>query len=60
RLGLSEGARVRLQIAGESFELPLQLSDRLAPGLLALPHGIAGLPAVFDGLLAERIEEVRP
>ena len=39
RLGIEDGARVRLATATASLEVAVEYSDRLMPGVVSLPHG---------------------
>jgi NADH-quinone oxidoreductase subunit G len=60
RLGLGEGASVALTIDGRLLRLPLRVCDELASGLIGLPVGLPGIPAVIAGALVTALQEVAP
>ena len=39
RLGLADGARVRVRSAVGELEAPVELSDEMMPGVVSVPHG---------------------
>ncbi|MFO0584381.1 MAG: molybdopterin-dependent oxidoreductase [Anaeromyxobacter sp.] len=39
RRGLADGARVRVRSRAGEIEVPLRVSDEVAPGVVSLPHG---------------------
>jgi anaerobic selenocysteine-containing dehydrogenase len=39
RLGLADGARVRLRSAAGELEAPVEISDEMMPGVVSIPHG---------------------
>jgi NADH-quinone oxidoreductase subunit G len=49
RLGLAEGALLRLSSQGLALQLPLQIDDSLPLGVVALPLGLPGIPAHLSG-----------
>ncbi|SDU00516.1 NADH dehydrogenase subunit G [Pseudomonas pohangensis] len=58
RLGLQEGSRLRLTIDQQTLNLPVHIDSELADGLIGLPVGLAGIPAVLSGRFAESLQEV--
>ncbi len=57
RLGVNEGALVSLNVAGQTLRLPLRVSEELSAGLVALPVGLAGIPAAIAGKTADSLQE---
>ena len=57
RLGVNEGALLRLQVAGQELRLPLQIKPELSAGLVGLPAGFEGIPVDFAGLTVEGLQE---
>lgn len=57
RLGVNEGALLRLQVAGQELRLPLQIKPELSIGLVGLPAGFEGIPVDFAGLTVEGLQE---
>ncbi|MBB3103677.1 NADH-quinone oxidoreductase subunit NuoG [Azomonas macrocytogenes] len=58
RLGLNEGANIALNVTnGERLAVTLRLSDKLAPGLIGLPVGLQGIPALVASLSIDSVEE---
>jgi len=57
RLVLKDGALLNLQIDGLNLRLPVRIDQQLADGLLGLPVGLPGIPAVLSGLFAEDLQE---
>ncbi len=39
RLGLADGARVRVRSAAGELEAPVEVSDEMMPGVVSVPHG---------------------
>jgi NADH-quinone oxidoreductase subunit G len=58
RLGLREGSPLRLTIDQTTLNLPVHIDSELADGLIGLPVGLAGIPAVLSGRFAEGLQEV--
>ncbi len=57
RLGVNEGALVSLNVAGQTLRLPLRVSEELSAGVVALPVGLAGIPAAIAGKTADSLQE---
>ncbi|NVZ71105.1 NADH-quinone oxidoreductase subunit NuoG [Pseudomonas costantinii] len=57
RLGVNEGALLSLNVAGQTLRLPLRINDELGAGLVALPKGIAGIPAAIFGKTVDGLQE---
>ncbi len=57
RLGVNEGALVSLNVAGQTLRLPLRVSEELSAGIVALPVGLAGIPAAIAGKTADSLQE---
>ncbi|GLK89659.1 NADH-quinone oxidoreductase subunit NuoG [Pseudomonas turukhanskensis] len=57
RLGVNDGALVSLNVAGQTLRLPLRVSEELSAGLVALPVGLAGIPAAIAGKTADSLQE---
>ncbi|WP_440466240.1 NADH-quinone oxidoreductase subunit NuoG [Pseudomonas sp. YH-1] len=57
RLGVNEGAIIRLTVKGQELRLPLRVSEELGAGLVALPIGLQGIPAGVIGAVAEGLQE---
>ncbi|MGH8353859.1 MAG: NADH-quinone oxidoreductase subunit NuoG, partial [Pseudomonas sp.] len=57
RLGVNDGALLSLRVGGQELRLPLRVSAELSAGLVALPVGLAGIPAVLAGRRAEALQE---
>ncbi|SDO42940.1 NADH-quinone oxidoreductase subunit NuoG [Pseudomonas jinjuensis] len=57
RLGVNDGAMLRLTVKGQELRLPLRVSDELGAGLVALPIGLQGIPAGVIGCVAEGLQE---
>lgn len=57
RLGVNEGALLRLDVAGQTLRLPVRVTEELAIGVIGLPVGLPGIPAQVAGAVVSRIEE---
>ena len=57
RLGVNDGALLSLTVAGQTLRLPLQIPQVLAIGVVGLPVGLVGMPALIAGRVVTRIEE---
>lgn len=57
RLGVNDGALLSLNVAGQTLRLPLRINDELGAGLVALPKGIAGIPAAIFGKTVDGLQE---
>nr|WP_298112654.1 NADH-quinone oxidoreductase subunit NuoG [uncultured Pseudomonas sp.] len=57
RLGVNDGALLAVRVNGQTLRLPLSVRDELAVGLIGLPVGLPGIPALIGGALATSIEE---
>jgi NADH-quinone oxidoreductase subunit G len=60
RLGLGDGGLVALTLDGQVLRLPLRLCDELASGLIGLPVGLPGIPAIIAGAVVTAVQEVTP
>ena len=55
RLGLSDGARARINNGARQIEVQVELSDAMMPGVVSLPHGWGhDLPGTRLGVAQER------
>ncbi|WP_313026020.1 NADH-quinone oxidoreductase subunit NuoG [Pseudomonas lopnurensis] len=57
RLAVDEGALLSLELDGDTLRLPLRILDELAVGLVGLPAGLPGIPAVFAGATVTALKE---
>ncbi|WP_395501789.1 NADH-quinone oxidoreductase subunit NuoG [Ectopseudomonas mendocina] len=57
RLGVNDGALLALRVNGQALRLPLQVRDDLAIGLVGLPLGLPGIPAVIAGASVTLLQE---
>ncbi|ROM33391.1 NADH-quinone oxidoreductase subunit G [Pseudomonas poae] len=57
RLGVNDGALLSLNVAGQTLRLPLRINDELGAGLVALPKGLAGIPAAIFGKTVDGLQE---
>ncbi|WP_421681455.1 NADH-quinone oxidoreductase subunit NuoG [Stutzerimonas urumqiensis] len=57
RLAVNEGARLALSLDGQALHLPLRILDDLPLGVIGLPVGLAGIPAVFADARVTDIQE---
>lgn len=60
RLGLQEGSFLNMTIDQQHLRLPVRIDSQLADGLLGLPVGLPGIPAVLHGRFAEALQEAKP
>ncbi|HLA30394.1 MAG TPA: NADH-quinone oxidoreductase subunit NuoG, partial [Pseudomonas sp.] len=51
RLGAGDGALLSLSVNGQALRLPLQIHEDMAIGLVGLPAGLPGIPALIAGVL---------
>ena len=54
---MNDGALLSLTVAGQTLRLPLQITEELAIGVVGLPVGLAGIPALIAGSVVTHIEE---
>jgi len=57
RLGVNDGALLAVRVNGQALRLPLQVRDDLAIGLVGLPVGLPGIPAVIAGASVTLMQE---
>jgi len=57
RLGVNDGALLSLTVDGQTLRLPLRINEELGAGLVALPSGIAGIPAAIFGKTVDGLQE---
>ena len=57
RLGVNDGTLLSLNVAGQTLRLPLRINEELGAGLIALPKGIAGIPAAIFGKTVDGLQE---
>ncbi|PKH23483.1 NADH-quinone oxidoreductase subunit G [Pseudomonas sp. 43NM1] len=57
RLGVNDGALLSFNVAGQTLRLPLRINEELGAGLVALPAGIAGIPAAIFGKTVDGLQE---
>ncbi|MBC9251020.1 NADH-quinone oxidoreductase subunit G [Pseudomonas alcaligenes] len=57
RLGVNDGALLALTVNGQALRLPLQVNEDLAIGLVGLPVGLPGIPALLAGAVVTAIQE---
>lgn len=57
RLGVNEGALLNVNVDGQTLRLPLRINEELGAGLVALPAGIAGIPAAIFGKTVDGLQE---
>ncbi|UYP28648.1 NADH-quinone oxidoreductase subunit NuoG [Pseudomonas sp. Z8(2022)] len=57
RLGVNDGALLAVRVNGQALRLPLQMRDDLAIGLVGLPVGLPGIPAVIAGASVTLMQE---
>ena len=57
RLGVNDGALLALRVNGQALRLPLKVRDDLAIGLVGLPLGLPGIPAVIAGASVTLLQE---
>ncbi|WGL63111.1 NADH-quinone oxidoreductase subunit NuoG [Pseudomonas sp. CW003PS] len=56
-LGVNDGALLALRVNGQALRLPLKVRDDLAIGLVGLPLGLPGIPAVIAGASVTLLQE---
>jgi NADH-quinone oxidoreductase subunit G len=54
---LAAGARITIDVAGQTLRLPVELRPDLALGVVGLPVGLAGVPPVAAGAIATLARE---
>ncbi|HSC83311.1 MAG TPA: NADH-quinone oxidoreductase subunit NuoG [Pseudomonas sp.] len=57
RLGVNDGALLSLSVNGQALRLPLQIHEDMAIGLVGLPAGLPGIPALIAGAVVSSIQE---
>ncbi|MNG32862.1 NADH-quinone oxidoreductase subunit G [compost metagenome] len=57
RLGVNDGALLSLNVNGQALRLPLQIHEDMAIGLVGLPVGLPGIPAVVAGAVVTGVQE---
>lgn len=57
RLGVNDGVLLALRVNGQALQLPLQVRDDLAVGLVGLPVGLPGIPAAVAGASVTLLQE---
>ncbi|MGF6693751.1 NADH-quinone oxidoreductase subunit G [Metapseudomonas resinovorans] len=57
RLGVNDGALLALTINGQTLRLPLAVKEEMGIGLIGLPAGLPGIPAVFAGAVVTAVQE---
>lgn len=57
RLGVNDGALLSVNVDGQTLRLPLRINEELGAGLVALPAGIAGIPAAIFGKTVDGLQE---
>lgn len=58
KLGVNPGAMLGLTVGGVSLRLPLQTSAALSSGLIGLPAGLPGIPALTANVSVSDVQEV--
>ncbi len=58
RLGVNPGAMLGLTVGGVALRLPLQTSAALSSGLIGLPAGLPGIPALTANVSVSDVQEV--
>ncbi|HQQ75540.1 MAG TPA: NADH-quinone oxidoreductase subunit G, partial [Pseudomonadales bacterium] len=53
RLKMAENSLVKVTLANRTYSLRLQISASLTPGLVGLPAGIPGMPAILGHVYAK-------
>ncbi|WP_342246918.1 NADH-quinone oxidoreductase subunit NuoG [Pseudomonas sp. OTU5201] len=57
RLGVNDGALIALTVNGQTLRLPLAVKEEMGIGLIGLPAGLPGIPAVFAGAVVTAVQE---
>ncbi len=57
RLGVNDGALLALTVGGQTLRLPLAVKEEMGIGLVGLPAGLPGIPAVFAGAVVTAVQE---
>ncbi|MGE8149165.1 NADH-quinone oxidoreductase subunit NuoG [Pseudomonas frederiksbergensis] len=57
RLGVNDGTLLSVNVDGQTLRLPLRINEELGAGLVALPAGIAGIPAAIFGKTVDGLQE---
>jgi NADH-quinone oxidoreductase subunit G len=57
KLGVNDGALLSLKIGATTLRLPLIIDDNLSLGVVGLPVGLSGIPAVLFGQFAKDLQE---
>jgi NADH-quinone oxidoreductase subunit G len=57
RLGVNDGALLALTVNGQTLRLPLAIKEEMGIGLIGLPAGLPGIPAVFAGAVVTAVQE---
>ncbi|GLZ88918.1 NADH-quinone oxidoreductase subunit G [Metapseudomonas resinovorans] len=57
RLGVNDGALLALTVNGQTLRLPLAIKEEMGIGLIGLPAGLPGIPAVFAGAIVTAVQE---
>ncbi|BAN48224.1 NADH-quinone oxidoreductase subunit NuoG [Metapseudomonas resinovorans] len=57
RLGVNDGALLTLTLNGQTLRLPLAVKEEMGIGLIGLPVGLPGIPAVFAGATVTAVQE---
>ena len=58
KLGVNPGAMLGLTVGGVTLRLPLQTSAALSSGLIGLPAGLPGIPALTANVSVSDVQEV--
>ncbi|MDT4799846.1 NADH-quinone oxidoreductase subunit G [compost metagenome] len=57
RLGVNDGALLALTVNGQTLRLPLAIKEEMGIGLVGLPAGLPGIPAIFAGAVVTAVQE---
>ena len=57
KLGVNDGALLSLKVGATTLRLPLIIDDNLSLGVVGLPVGLSGIPAVLFGQFAKDLQE---
>ncbi|MHB0819934.1 NADH-quinone oxidoreductase subunit NuoG [Stutzerimonas stutzeri] len=58
RLALAEGTLLGLEVDGQFLRLPLRILPELSEGLVGLPVGLPGIPALIAGAAVTALKEI--